>query len=207
MGVGDALDDFVDVVFLFLGGDAVLVDNQMRSLGEGFVDDVADLLVVEGVVDGLFAALVAVVGRCGVARVDGEEFALDVGDEVVDPLDAFDVGVFLVGLPGGLVDDPFEEGFDLDVEAGVGVLQRDDAVDGGIGETGTLVVVGEALGFGVLGVFDMACEGVGCADSIFAGDDGEGSVGGASVDALGDDWGNKFEDVRANSAGYLICLC
>ena len=206
MGIGDALDDFVDVVFLFLGGDAVLVDDEMGSLGEGFVDNVADLLVIEGVVDHLLAALVAVVGGCCVARVDGEEFALDVGDEIVDPLDAFDVGVFLVGLPGGLVDDPFEEGFDLDVEAGIGVLEGDDAVDGGVGETGTLVVVGKTLGFGVLGVFDVACEGVGCTNGILAGDDGEGSVGCTGVDAFGDDWSDEFEDVRANGAGYLIYL-
>ena len=204
MRVGDALDDFVDVVFLVLGRDAVLVDNQMGGFGESVVHDFADLRVGEGVVDHFLAAVVAVVGGGGVARVDGEELALDVGHEVVDPLDAFDVGVFLVGLPGGLVDDPFEEGFDLDVEAGVRVLQRDDAVDGRVGEAGPLVVVGQALGFGVLGVFDVGGEGVGCADGVFARDDRERRAGGAGVDAFGDDWGDEFEDVGADGAGYLM---
>ena len=79
--------------------------------------------------------------------------------------------MFLVGCPGCLIHNPFEEGLDLDVETGVGVLKRDDAVDSAVGEAGALVVAGEAFGFGVFRVFDVPCQSVGGADGVLAGDD------------------------------------
>ena len=66
------LDYLLDVLVLLLGGDAVLVDDEVGSLLDSGADDVVDLLVLEGLVDVGLAAVVAVVGSGGVRGVDGE---------------------------------------------------------------------------------------------------------------------------------------
>ena len=53
-------------------------------------------------------------------------------------MDSVDVGV-LVRFEWCLIDNPLEETLDLDVQAGVGVLARYDAIDGGVGETSTIL--------------------------------------------------------------------
>ena len=78
MRIGDALDDLGDVVFLLSDGDAVLMHDQVARFREGSVDDFFNLVVLEGVVDHFFAAGVAVVRGCGVARVHRVQFPLDV---------------------------------------------------------------------------------------------------------------------------------
>ena len=203
MRVRDALDDLGDVVFLLGDGDAVLVHDEVARLGEGVVDDFLDLVVRQGVVDHFLTARVAVVSRGGVARVDGVELALDVRGEVVDPVDALDFRVS-VGFEGFLFHDPFEEGFDLNVQAGVWGLVGDDAVDGAIGEADAGGEIREARGFGVFGVSDEGGEGVCSANGVFACNDSEGGGGFADVNSFGDDGGDESKDVGADRAGHLL---
>lgn len=204
VGVADALDDLVHVGLLGVLVDAVLGDEQVLGLGQGAAHLGHDLLVLQGVEDGALSAVVAVVGGGGVAGVDGVELALDEGGQVVDPVDALDGGDADV-LEGGLVDNPLEELLERDVEAGVGVLGRDDAVNGRVGIAGTEVVRVEASRVGVPGVLDVAGEGVGGSNGVLAGNDMQGSllVGAvcAAVDALCDDGGDELEDVGADGAG------
>lgn len=204
--VADALDNLVDVGGLLVLGDAVLLDNEALGLGEGAADLGHDVLVLQGVVDGSLSAVVAVVGGGGVARVYGEELALDKGGEVVNPGDALDAGDAVLGK-GLLLDDPFKELFQGDVEAGVGVLGRDDAVNGRVGVAGAEVVVVEAFLGGVGGILDELGEGVGGANGVFAGNDGQGlEVVGALVDAAGNDGGDELEDAGADGAGDDVGL-
>ena len=198
--VADALDDLLGIGGLGSLVDTVLGDKQGLGLGQGALDLGQDGLVLEGVVHGALAAVVAVVGGGGVAGVDGEELALDVGAQVVDPVDAMDVGDANV-LEGGLFDDPLEELLQCHVEAGVGVLGGHDAVNSRVGVAGALVVALEAVGRGVFGVLDEAGEGVGGADGVLAGDDVQGAPVGAGVDALRDDGSDELEDVGADGAG------
>lgn len=97
MWVRDTLTDLVDAILLFLDHDAVLVDDQVGSLLDGFPHDTVDLIIFEGVVSQLLPVVVAIVDGCRVARVDGEEFVLYVGSKIFDPLDALDLRVLLVG--------------------------------------------------------------------------------------------------------------
>ena len=203
MGVGDALDDLGDVVFLFGNGDAVLVHDQMTGFRQGGVNDLFNLVVLEGVVDHFFATRVTVVRGCGVACVHRVQFSLDVRGQIVDPVYPLDVWVREAG-EGGFFDDPFEKGFDLDVEAGIGGLVGDDAVNGAVGETHAGGEVREAGGLGVFFFADEVCQGGSGADGVFAGDYGEGGVDGTDVDSFGDDGGDEAEDVGADGAGYLF---
>ncbi len=140
-GVADAADDLGGVGGLLVGGHAVLVGDQAGRLGQGLLDLGADAAVLQGVVDGALLVMEAVVGGGGVARVDRVELALDEGLEVVDPAHAVDGGLAVVG-EGRAVDDPLEERLELDVEAGVGVLGRHDAVDGRVGVARAAAMVG-----------------------------------------------------------------
>ncbi len=128
MRVRDPLDDLLHVVFLLLDSDAMLGDNQMRGLSQTFVDNGIDLFVLECISDGMFSTGMAVIRSSCVASVDGEELALYVWLEVVDPFDGLDLGG-PVGREGRLVDDPFVKGLDLDVEASVGILTWDNTID------------------------------------------------------------------------------
>lgn len=201
MRVADALDNLVDVGSLRIVVDAVLADNQALGLVEGAANLGHDGLVLQRIVDGALSAVVAVVGGGGVAGVDGEELALDKGGEVVDPVDALNVGDADV-LKRRLLDDPLEELFERHVEAGVGVLGGDDAVNGRIGVAGAGVVVVDAVLGGVVGTLDELGERVGGANGVFAGNDGKGlEVRRAAVDALGDDGGDELEDAGPDGAG------
>ena len=206
MRVADALDDLLQVRGLVLLADAVLVDDEGLGLEESAADLGHDVFILEGIVDGALAAVVAVVGGGGVAGVDGEELALDEGGEVADPVDALDAGDAYV-LKGGLVDDPLKELLQCDVKPGVGILRGDDSVNGRVGEAGTFAVGGDALRLGVLGVLDVLGEGIRGANCVLAGDDVEGGEAGvAGVDALCDDGGDEAEDVGADGAGDYVCL-
>lgn len=201
MGVADALDDLVDIGGL--GGlvDAVLGDDEALGLLKSATDLGHDGLVLEGVVDGALATVVAVVGGGGVRGVDGEELALDEGSQVLGPVDALDGGDADV-LEGSLFDDPLKELLEGDVEASVGVLGGDNAVNGRVGVAGARGVVLEAVGGCVFRSLDELGEGVRGADGVFAGNDGEGlerSI--TAVDALGDDGGDELEDAGADGAG------
>ncbi len=201
MRVADALDDLVDVGGLGIVVDGVLADNQALGLVEGTTDLGHDGLVLQSIVDGALSAVVAVVGGGGVAGVDGEELALDEGGEVLDPVDALNVGDADV-LKRRLLNNPLEKLFQRHVEAGVGVLGRDDAVNGRVGIASARVVVLDAVLGGVVGALDELGEGVGGANGVLAGNDGEGlEVRGAAVNALGDDGGDELEDAGADGAG------
>ena len=196
--IAEAAHDLVDVVVLLFGGDAVLLHDENGRLTQDVAHDIVDLLVYHGVVDQLLAALLAVVGGGGVARVDGEELALDEGLEVVDEMDALDVRV-ADAVEGGLLDAPFVELFDFDVEARVGVLVGHDAVDGAVGEArfGVNVVLGSVAEF----VEDEAFQRVGSVDGVLARDDGDRVVQFAVLNAPGDDGTDELENVWANGAG------
>ena len=144
----------------------------------------------------------AVVGCGGVAGVDGVEFPLDVGVEVGDPVDGVDFGG-PVGGEGGFVYHPFVEAFDFHVEACVGVLEGNDAVDGGVGEAGPVGDGLEAFGGSVCGAFDEFGELVCGADHVFTGDYCEGGFVGAGVYGFGDDGGDEFQDFGTDGAGDL----
>lgn len=198
--VADALDDLVHVGELGLLVDVVLGDEQVLGLGQGAADLGHDLLVLEGVEDGALSAVVAVVGGGGVAGVDRVQLALDEGRQIVDPVDALD-GRDADVLKGRLVDNPLEELLQRHVEAGVGVLGGDDAVNGRVGIASAQVVRLETLRVGVAGVLDEAGEGVGGANGVLAGNDVQRVLVGAAVDALCDDGGDELEDVGADGAG------
>lgn len=201
--VANALDDLVQVGLLGRLVDAVLGDEQVLGLGQGAAHLGHDLLVLQGVEDGALSAVVAVVGGGGVASVDGVELALDEGGEVVNPVDALDGGDANV-LEGSLVNNPLEELLESDIEAGVGVLGRDDAVDCRVSVASAEVVRLETVWVGVSGILDVGGQGVCGANGVFAGNDVQGSLLRAvcaAIDALCDNWGDELEDVGADGAG------
>ena len=143
--------------------------------------------------------MVISVVRCGsVAGVDGEQLSLDIWDQVVNPLDSLDGGGFVV-VEGRLVDDPFVELLELHVEASVGILCRNDAVDGRICISGSLVVVVESVFWRALGVHDVFGQCVRCANRVFTRNYGDwcGFVW-SCINSLCDDRGDKLEDIWAN---------
>lgn len=190
--VADTLDDLLLVLLLLLGRDAVLLHDQFAGLSKSGRDLILDLLVKEGIVDGLLLAVVTVVGSGGVTSVDGEELALNVGQQVVDPLDTLDGGV-LTALEGGAVDNPLVELLQGDIETGVGILSRDNSVNSRVGVGSTLVVVVKAVLRGILGVLDVFSKGVCGANGVLAGNDGERlEIIRSLVDTLGDDGGDEL---------------
>ena len=196
--IADALHDLLDILVLLAAVDAVLLDDQVGRLAQAGADGLADGRVGHGLVHVLLAAVVAVVGRGRVARVDGEELALDVWAEIVDVVHASDVGLGQAGKRFRL-NAPLVELFDLDVHARVGLLVRHDAVDGAVGEAGSVVdvrlcVVVERLG-------DEALERVGGHDGVLARNHNGRLLLLAAVEALGDDGGDELEDFRADGAG------
>lgn len=199
MGVANALEDLVDVGLLCVLINAVLGDDEGLGLLESAADFRKDVLVLKSIVDGLLTTVVAVVGSSSVASVDSEELALNVRSQVADPVDAVNLGDANV-LKGSLVDDPLKELLQGHIKTSIGVLGRDDTVNGRVGVAGTEVVVLETRLGGVL--LDELCEGVGGADGILAGNDVQGSlVVGAELDTLGDDWGDELEDAGTDGAG------
>ena len=148
--------------------------------------------------------IMAEVRRGCVARVHGKQLSLDERRQIPYPLHAHNVWVFEVRLPRGLLDNPFEKGFDGDVEAGVGVLTGDDTVDGAVGEAGTLFDCAGVFRGHVFGVGDEVVEGCGGANGILAGDYRQRFRFGAGIDGFGDYGGDEFEDVGANGAGDLV---
>ena len=99
--------------------------------------------------------------------------------------------------------DPFEKGFDLDIETRIGGLIGNDTINGGVGETGSLGQILDSVFWCVFGVADKACKGVGGTDGVFAGDNGHWIGGCTFVDTFGNNGGDEFEDVWADSAGNL----
>jgi hypothetical protein len=137
-----------------------------------------------------------------VGGVDGEELALDVRGEVVDPLDGIDGRVVLT--EGWLLDDPLKVGLDGHVETGVGVLAWNDTVDGRVAEAGTIRDAAQSVLWGVLWVLDEASKGVGGSDGVLAGNDRDGGLSGTLVDTLGNDGSDELENVWADGTGDLV---
>lgn len=206
MWVADTLDDLVDVGILLLLVDAVLGDNQVLGLHESTADLGEDLLVLESIVDSAASSIVAVVGGGGVAGVDGEELALDERLEVVDPVDAVDLGNANI-LERSTVNNPLEELLERHVKTGVGVLSGNNSVDGRVGVASAEVVVLDARGVSVARVLDVFGESVGGTDGVLTGDDVEWrQVLGSSIDTLGDDGSDELENVGTNGAGDDVGL-
>ena len=146
------------------------------------------------------------VGSGGVASVDSEELALNEGSKVVNPVDALNLGNTDI-LEGSLVDNPLKKLLELHVKTGIGVLSGNDSVYGRVGIAGALVVVLEALGSSVLGVLDEGGKCVGGIDGVLASNDVERAlVLSTAVDTLGNDGGDKLEDVGADGASDNLSL-
>ena len=175
----------------------MFLDDQVRRLAEAAADGLVDGRIGHGLVHVFLATVIAVVGCRRVACVDGEELALDVRAEVFDVVHAPDLR--LLDADEGLgLDAPLVELLDLDVHARVGFLVGHDPVDGAVGEAGTLIDV--CFGAVVEFLGDEALEGVGGHDGVLARDDDGWVVLLAGVKALGDDWGDEFEDLWPDGA-------
>ena len=132
--------------------------------------------------------------------VDGEQLALDVRTEVVDPGDARDIGFLTVEGPA--LDRPLGEVLDRDVEPGVLGLHRHDPVDGGVGEQRLVLEI-------VAGVVraDLLLQQVGRVDRVLAGHHRQAGRGGrAGRDPGGDVRGDEAQDVRAHRRGDDVRL-
>lgn len=164
--------------------------------------DVLDLMIFKRMMNHLLAPVVAIVCCSRMAGVDSEELALNVRRQVRHPVYSIYFGVSM-RLEWLAFHDPFEKGFDLNVEAGVGLLVGDDTVDGGVCKACSLGQTLETVFGCIFRVTDKAREGVGGTNGIFAGDDGSWIGSCAFVDAFGDDRGDEFENIRANGAGNL----
>lgn len=195
--VAEAAHDLFNVSILLLFRDAVLLYDEHGCLAQDVAHDVVDLLVYHRFVDVLLTALLAVVGGGSVTRIDGEELTLDKGFEVIHKVNSLDFRV-ADAMEGRFLDAPFVELFDLDVEACVGVLVRDDAVDGAIGEASFGVDVG--LGFFTELVKNEPLQRVGGIDGIFACDDGDWVIQLAVLNGLGDNGCDELENIRADGA-------
>ena len=71
----------------------MLVDDQVSGFVKNVMNNLPDLRVDHGVVDGTLLASMAVVGRCSVTSIDGVELALDVWLKVIDEVDTLDRGL------------------------------------------------------------------------------------------------------------------
>ena len=176
----------------------MLLDDQVCRLAEAATDGFVDGRIGHGLMYVFLATVVAVVGCRCMARVDGEELALNVRAEVLDVVHAPDLRTLYAGEGLGL-DAPLVKLFDLDVHARVGFLIRYDAVDGAVGEACSLVNVYFSAVVECLD--DEALESIGGHDGVLAGDDDGWVVLLACIQALGDDWGDKFEHPRSDRAG------
>lgn len=200
--VGDTTNDGVDVLLLLLFRNAVLVDDESSRFREDVVDDATDLLVGQRVGNRLLTALVAVVGSGCVTRVDGIELAFDVRLKVIDPVNGGNIGV-ANRAKGALLDNPFVELLDTDIETIVGRLVGDDTVNGGVGKLGTLA---ESLDTRVISVLlDVAVQSVGGTNSVLTSNHGHGLGLSTSINTLGDDGGDELEHVGANGTGDDVC--
>ena len=199
VGVGDTGDDSVDVLLLFFLGDAVLVGDEMCCLFDRIVDFFLDLRVCHCLVDSLDSLIVTEVGGGGVRSVDSEELSLDEWLEVLDPVNALDVG--MARLEAGSLDAPLVEGLDENVEAAISWLSRDDAIDGRVAELGLGREIFEDFWLHVLLIGDDGLESISSVDHVLTGDDSEWLGGGSLGDAIGDGLGDEFENGGTNGAG------
>jgi hypothetical protein len=167
--VGDTLDDGVDVLLLLRLGDSVLVDNEVGSLLQGVINFLLDVGISHSLVDGLDALLVAEVGSSGVRGVDSEELALDEWLEVVDPMNAVDLGVTRLEALG--LDAPLIEGLDEDIETGIRGLSGNNAVDSRV----TVLGLGSDLALVLLrGVIDdVLTQSISSVDHVLASNHGK----------------------------------
>ena len=197
--VGDTLDDLVNVVLLLLGADTVLVDDQMSSLLDSVTNDVMELFVLEYLVDVGNLGLVSIVGSSGVRGVDSEELTLNVWLEIVDVVNALDLGLLATILEWLLLDAPLIELLNLDIQAGISILLGNNSVNRRVGETSLAVdVLLSILAELALNESSPCSCGI---DSILASNDCDRVVKCTSLDRLGNRLCNKLEDVGADSAG------
>jgi len=202
--IRDAADDGVDIVPLLFRGDAMLGNDQSSGLIQHAANAFADFLVAQSLVDSLLAGVVTVVRSSSVSRVDGKELPLDVRLQVVDPVDGWDIRVAVVA-EGSLFDNPFVELLDLDVEAGIRRLIRDDAVNGRVGEPRTIIQCLDAVRVCV--VLDEAMQRVGCPNGVLTGNDSHRLGLLTSINALGNHRGNELENVGSDGASDDVRSC
>ena len=140
-----------------------------------------DMFVGDALADGHVAFHPSQVSRDGVAGIEREELALDIGDQVVGRIHAGDFGHG--ALECGALDVPFEEAFDDHVDRVLALDRRHDAVDRAVGEADVLLA---PVTLGLVEVLeDSLPELCGGADAVFAGDDIE-RLGDACIPACGD---------------------
>ena len=126
-----------------------------------------DMFVGDALADGHVAFHPSQVSRDGVAGIEREELALDIGDQVVGRIHAGDFGHG--ALEGRALDVPFEEAFDDHVDRVLALDRRHDAVDRAVGEADVLLA---PVTLGLVEVLeDSLPELCGGADAVFAGDD------------------------------------
>lgn len=208
MGVANAADDLGGIFALRILVDAVLADDQVASFLEGLANLGHDGLVLKSIVNGALAAVVSVVGGSSVTSVDSVQLALDEGSELINPVDTINAGDL---LEGSALNNPLVKLLERHIQAGVGILCRDNAVNGRVGEASALVVILQAVGSSIARLLDVLSKGVGRANGVFAGNDRDGGqVVGSLVDTLGDDRGDEFQDIRTDrtrdniSSGNLL---
>jgi hypothetical protein len=199
--VGEPLQDLVHVRLLGLVAEVVLGHQQLLGLAQHALDGRPDHLVVQGVAQLPDAPGEAVVGGGGVAGVDGEQLALDVRGQVVDP-----GGVGngrLRAAEGRTLDGPLEVALDGDVKAVLARLGGHDAVDRGVGEHRP----GRhrrplRLGHGRA---DVAGQHVGRVDGVLTGHHGQGGrPPWPLVQPGGDHRGDELQHRRADRRGHDV---
>lgn len=204
MWIRNTLNDLLNVLLLLLSINVVLGLNQIAGLGQCLADLLKNALILKRIVDGVLIVVIAVIGGSGVAGVDGEELALNIWSESVDPLDTLD-GRRAELSERSLVDNPLGKLLKCNIEAGIRILGWNDTVDGRVGEACALLDLVATRLWGVLD--DELREGIGGVDGVLASDDGYWAVViTAGVDALCDGWCNKLQHIRADGAGNDICV-
>lgn len=199
MGIGDTGDDGVDILLLFLRGDAVLATDQMSGFLQSLMDFLSDLFVGHSLMDGLDSLLVGKVGGSGVAGVDGEELTLNVWLKVIDPVNAIDLGMARLEAAG--LDTPLVERLNDNIKVGIGRLGGDNSIDGRIAKFGFGTQILENFRLQVLGVGDEGFESIGRVDHVFTSNDCKRLCVGACSNAISNGLGDELEDIGANSAG------
>ena len=196
MRVAEAAFRRLDVRFMRCLVKTVFLFEQRARLFPDGARRFDERVVLHGRVDIFVALLIGEVRDGGMACVDREELALDVGRQVVNPREALDLRAAALGLRGVRI--PLAVRLDLDEQLLVVLLDRDDAVDSGIREADELVDFRFRL-FGQRFVDEILQHGR-AADHVLAGDDVERLrvLLEAAHEAFRDVRRDEFQDVRAD---------
>ena len=204
-GVLEPGKDALNIGVVGFGVEAELLDEALAALPHSLVDQRADGGVSDALHDGLMPPEGAQIGADGVAAVQGEQLALQIGVQVVHPAQALDLGPLalpaaFLHVPLGILLYRYVQGV---LKAGLG----DDAVHGAVGKAHILLGVSEFL------LAQVAVDGVpqlaGAPDCVLAGHHVEdlGAPGGLpGLDAGGDGLGHDGQDSQAHGSGDQLAV-